>query len=86
MQKYKRMDAAFKAIDADRSGFLTRDELRFTLLMLNLSNISRETIEVVMDLVDKDGDGQINHSEFVDVLTARDPLTSGGGRRSVNFE
>lgn len=74
MNKYKRLDTAFKAIDADRSGYLTRDELRFALMMLNLDVISKEVLDVILDMVDKDGDGQVNHYEFVTVLTAKDPL------------
>ena len=38
--KYKRLDSAFKDIDTDRTGYLSREEFRFCLLLLNLNVIS----------------------------------------------
>ena len=79
--KYKRLDSAFKHIDEDRSGHLSREEFRFALLMLNLDQTQdREVIEVLIDLTDNDGDGQINHGEFVRMLSADDPMTVLKGR------
>jgi Ca2+-binding EF-hand superfamily protein len=87
LRKHKRIDEAFKAIDDDRSGFLSREELRFTLHLMNLTNISRECLEVVIDLVDNDGDGQINHNEFANAISAKDPLALlGKGPRAVSFQ
>jgi Ca2+-binding EF-hand superfamily protein len=74
LYKYKRLDAAFKSIDADRTGFLSREEFRFCLYTLNLDMLQKDTIEVLIDLMDTDGDGQINHFEFVQMLTADDPF------------
>jgi len=73
--KYKRLDSAFKDIDTDRTGYLSREEFRFCLLLLNLNVISNTVIDVLLDLVDRDGDGQINHPEFVAMLSAEDPMT-----------
>ena len=66
LQKYNRLDTAFKQIDEDRSGYLTRAEFRFFIKNLcNMENMSANLIEVLCDLMDADGDGQMNHQEFV---------------------
>jgi|LauGreDrversion4_1035100.scaffolds.fasta_scaffold11967_3 Ca2+-binding EF-hand superfamily protein len=72
--KYLRLDSAFKKIDVDRSGYLSREEMRFCVMSLNLDSLNKAVIEVVIDLADADGDGQINHYEFVRLLTSQDPL------------
>ena len=73
--KYKRLDSAFKDIDTDRTGYLSKEEFRFCLLLLNLdSAIDTKVIDVLLELVDSDGDNEINHTEFVAMLSANDPM------------
>ena len=68
--KYNRLDTAFKNIDEDRSGFLTKVEFLFLLKMLNLDTQFKPVVtNCLVDLMDDDGDGQINHQEFVCVLS-----------------
>ena len=77
-EKYMRYDKAFKTIDEDRSGYLSREEFRFFIYMMNLQNAFRkETVEVLIDIMDADGDGKINHQEFVRMLEAEDPMNMG---------
>ena len=42
------------------------------LLTLNLDSIATKTIDVLIDMVDIDGDGEINHHEFCNCLNADD--------------
>ena len=74
LDKYHRLDTAFKTIDADRSGHLSRAEMRFCVMTLNLEgNVRPPVIEAIVDLADVDGDNKINHREFCDILSAPDP-------------
>ena len=75
--KFKRIDEAFKLIDEDRSGFLSREEFRFCLYSLNLGSMRPETVELIIDLMDADGDGKVEHHEFTRLITAADPLSLG---------
>ena len=74
LEKYKRLDTAFKAVDEDRSGYLSRDEFRFFLRILNLDCLNANVINALCTMMDKDGDGMINHFEFVSMLTSEDPF------------
>ena len=71
--RFNKMRDAFKALDLDRSGTLSRDELRRALQMWNLSTKTEETIDLLMAACDKDGSGDIDYKEFIDVL-ARDSV------------
>ena len=64
LNKYTRLDTAFKNIDEDRSGFLNANEFKFLLKVLNLERQKPAVIDVLLGLMDDDGDGQINHQEF----------------------
>ncbi|KAJ1965795.1 hypothetical protein IWQ62_002576 [Dispira parvispora] len=54
---------AFQAIDTDKSGFISRDELREALKRMNMS-CSEEQLGKLIKEADVDGDGQINLREF----------------------
>ncbi|KAK3828152.1 MAG: hypothetical protein J3Q66DRAFT_376450 [Benniella sp.] len=52
----------FDAVDADRSGQLSTDELQRALI--NVSPFNYETVRLMMNMFDTDNSGQINFAEF----------------------
>ena len=61
--------AVFKAIDAERSGKLDRDEVKLMLKHLNLYTVSHKVVDAILDLADTDGDGEINYTEFAAMIS-----------------
>ena len=59
---------AFQAFDADDSGFVTAEELSSALACLGPDNFSQEEVEELITLADKDGDGHLNYTEFVEIF------------------
>jgi hypothetical protein len=55
---------AFAEIDADRSGYLDREEVRSAMGLLGLGGLSTDDVERVMKLMDPDGDGKVTKAEF----------------------
>lgn len=91
MDKYKRLDKAFKWMDTERgesANRLTHDELREGLAGLNLdvgATIREEVFMTLFDFMDADGDGDISFAEFARVLSADDimmmaPIVMRGSR------
>jgi Ca2+-binding EF-hand superfamily protein len=78
MDKYKRLDKAFKWMDREREDSgnqLTRDELRDGLagLNLNVGHVIREEVfQTFYDFMDADGDGEVSFAEFARVISAED--------------
>jgi calcium-dependent protein kinase len=69
----EKLTAAFKLFDADNSGTISKDEL---MSVLNTSGqISSETIEEILKNADENDDGEINFSEFCNLMSKVD-LTS----------
>jgi len=64
---------AFKQIDQDGSGRISRDELEAALKKYNVA-VNQDQIEKVLNSVDADGDGDISYPEFVDGM-ARELVT-----------
>ena len=63
----------FRAIDEDKSGSLSRQEVRQLVMGLNLENIVRPAVvEELIKLMDVDGDDSITYKEFVRVCTSED--------------
>ena len=56
--------AAFKVIDTDNDGLLTKQEM----LASSGSKFDREEVEAIFDLGDVNGDGAIDMGEFIDVM------------------
>ena len=95
LQYNKTLAAAFRSIDLDRSGVLSRQEIRdyfadasgFAQVgaqantdNVNLGGVSDKAIECLLDFVDKDGDGDIPTPELIEVLMAEDiTLLAPGG-------
>ena len=63
----------FRAIDVDKSGSLSRKEVRMLILNLNLESIVRpQIVEELITLMDIDGDDSILYKEFARVCTSDD--------------
>uniref|UniRef100_A0A7R9VA58 Calmodulin n=1 Tax=Chlamydomonas euryale TaxID=1486919 RepID=A0A7R9VA58_9CHLO len=65
-----RLRNAFKVFDRDGNGYISAAELRY--IMCNLGErLSDEELEDMIQEADVDGDGQINFTEFVDLMMAK---------------
>lgn len=65
-QKYKSMRTAFRAMDADHSGSVTRKEVQRFFAKYNFENGEADKL---FDKLDKDGSGTITQVEFQSVFT-----------------
>ncbi|KAF7282625.1 ecdysone-induced protein 63F 1 [Rhynchophorus ferrugineus] len=55
--------AAFKVFDLDNDGYITKDELRIAMEMID-EDITEEQLSHIMEIADTDKDGKINYKEF----------------------
>ena len=62
------MRAAFESIDVDKSGFISREELRKFLDNLALEKLTESEVDEVMRAGDTDGDQKINFEEFCKMM------------------
>lgn len=96
---YKRLDSAFKNIDKDRSGSITREELLIDFEEMNILGMMQEKVaNNLIDFMDLDDGGEkIEFKEFARVISAEDVMTmapvkteakrqarSGIGRQKMN--
>jgi voltage-gated potassium channel len=58
-----RLDTAFDNLDIDGGGFLDHEELKHGLIALNVK-IDEEEFQHVLQIIDEDGDQQIDRNEF----------------------
>jgi hypothetical protein len=80
--RYSDMFKAFQYVDLDRSGTLSRSEIRRALNMWNVEVDDDKLSELIL-LCDADGDGSVNYMEFVDAL-ARDTVAPAAmGKRGM---
>lgn len=63
---------AFQAIDRDRNGFITYEEMK-TVLEENGCKVSNRDLKCLMDRYDKNKDGRVSYSEFVQEVTPKSP-------------
>ncbi|EOA34990.1 hypothetical protein CARUB_v10020082mg [Capsella rubella] len=66
LEKEENLIEAFKFFDKDRSGYITRDELKHSMTQYGMGDDA--TIDEVIDDVDTDNDGRINYEEFVAMM------------------
>lgn len=66
--------SAFKWIDADRTGSITRDEFKKALSDLNLAGGKEAVLDTLCDFIDSSGDGTFGYREFSRVLAAEDVM------------
>lgn len=59
--------AAFKAIDTDASGALSKDEIKSICVKFQVNITDEEVDELIRD-IDLDGNGQIDYEEFSEKL------------------
>jgi len=70
--KYRRLTNAFRTMDEDKSGHLSKDEIVAAVEGFNL-NIPLNHIQQLVDtVVDTNGDGQIDYNEFAASLKQQD--------------
>lgn len=63
---------AFQAIDRDRNGFITLEELR-AVMEENGCKVSNRDLKCLMERYDKNRDGRVSYSEFVQEVTPKSP-------------
>jgi Ca2+-binding EF-hand superfamily protein len=72
--------SAFKWIDADRTGSITREEFKEALASLNLNMVRPAVLETLCDFIDSDGSGSFGYAEFSRVLAADDVMQMAPGK------
>lgn len=63
---------AFTAVDQDRNGYLTRDEFN-SILRDNGFYATDSEISILIDRYDRNHDGRISYSEFIDEILPKSP-------------
>jgi Ca2+-binding EF-hand superfamily protein len=66
------MHEAFQAVDQDRNGYITFGEFQ-SLLEQNGIFATAKDVESLMDRYDKDKDGRVSYSEFLEEVTPKSP-------------
>lgn len=61
------LKAVFDIFDADKSGYIDRDEMRRLMKKL-AQDLNEEEISAIMEEVDTDGDGEISFEEFKSLM------------------
>jgi calmodulin len=72
--RFTQIRKAFRTMDEDASGTVTRKEMKGILLAFNL-NLAEDVITALIDIADFDGDGNINYAEFARLMTADDIMS-----------
>lgn len=63
---------AFQAVDRDRNGYITFDEFQSVLENYGIY-ATRKDVESLMERYDKDRDGRVSYSEFLNEVTPKSP-------------
>lgn len=71
LDKFGTLHKAFKAIDEDRSGFITRDELDYYLIVINIVE-KAEVVDALFETIDADESGSFDFQEFTRVMSSGD--------------
>ena len=66
------MHEAFQAVDRDRNGYITYDEFKLLLEQHGIFATIKD-VESLMDRYDKNKDGRVSYSEFLDEVTPKSP-------------
>ena len=80
--RFTDMYKAFQYVDLDRSGRLSKKELRRALDLWNIP-IDDHKLDLMLAHCDKDGDGGVSYEEFVDVLARETVAPAAMGKRGM---
>jgi len=80
--RFSDMYKAFQYMDLDRSGRLSRQELKRALDLWNVP-VSDRTLDLLLGDCDADGDGGISYNEFVDKLARETVAPAAMGKRGM---
>jgi len=61
---------AFQAFDKAGNGFIMVDDMKHVLTSMGTDRLSEEEADIMLKLVDKDGDGVLNYEEIVKILAS----------------
>ncbi len=61
----ERLLEAFKMLDKDKSGKITKDEIKNSL---KLDNVDEDTLNELIKKFDLNGDGMIDYNEFLNMM------------------
>ncbi|KAJ8609891.1 hypothetical protein CTAYLR_007509 [Chrysophaeum taylorii] len=75
------IEAAFHFIDLDKNHYIGAAEIRHVLVCMG-ELITDEEVDMMIKMVDSDGDGQISYREFYDIVTDPDPAHTNFLERS----
>ena len=75
LDKFGTLTKAFRAIDEDGSGTITRAELDRYMLIINLQAVARpDVVSTLFELIDEDQSGHFDFKEFSRVMSAGDVM------------
>ena len=80
--RFSDMFKAFQYVDLDRSGRLSREEIRRALDMWNVP-LDDEMLDMLLGDCDQDGDGGVSYEEFVDKLARGTVAPAAMGKRGL---
>ena len=80
--RFSDMFKAFQYVDLDRSGRLSRKELKRALDLWNVP-IDDDILDMLLADCDKDGDGGVSYDEFVDKLARGTVAPAAMGKRGM---
>lgn len=80
--RFSDMFKAFQYLDLDRSGRLSRDELRRGMDLWNIPIDDRQ-LDLIMGDCDQDDDGGVSYEEFVDKLARETVSIAAMGKRGM---
>jgi len=86
LTKFSTFGKAFKFIDKDRTGNITREELELAMYELQLtSGIASDVVSTLIDLIDSDEDegDEIEFSEFARVLSSDDVMAMAAHKKKM---
>jgi hypothetical protein len=77
------IEAAFRFMDLDKNGYLGANELRHCLICMG-EMITDEEVDMMISMVDGDGDGQVSFTEFYTIIRDPDPGRPDFGKEGVS--
>ena len=85
-RRFGSLQKAFRTVDEDRSGHISREELDAILRKVNLSSIRKSVLDHLWKLVDADNSGEFSYQEFARVMEAKDVYSMGELRQKAEVK